>query len=77
MGLKGLDDKEPALNMAAKFMSGYKSKEQTEGLVQDLCWITAAVRRSTPFKMSDFTTGVLRVKGPKGSVSKYCYRTFS
>lgn len=35
------------------------SVQQTEGLLQDLLWIAAAFRRSTPFNTSNFTTAPL------------------
>ncbi len=55
-GSWGFCDNAPALNTAARFMSVHKSLQRTEGLLQDLFWITAAFRRSTPFNTSNFTT---------------------
>lgn len=41
-------------------MSVYKTLQHTEGLEQDLFWITAASRRSAPLNMSNFTTAAFK-----------------
>lgn len=47
-GVTGVCDNAPAPNTAARFMSVYEASQRAKGLLQDLLWITAAFRRSTP-----------------------------